>query len=696
MQRPCRAWGSVGVIRGARQRVGASWHVSCFGSGMPDLSAAREHMVRAHVAGRGIRDAALLAAMRQVPREAFLPPELAEFAYEDTPLPIARGQTISQPYIVALMTAALALRPQDRVLEIGTGSGYAAAVVSRIAREVYTIERHAELAEAAGARLRDLGFRNVHVLHGDGTLGWPAHAPYDAIVVTAGGPAIPEALLAQLAVGGRLVIPVGEDRTLQTLVRVTRAADGTLRREDLGDVRFVPLIGAEGWEEEPWTSRPRRPSPPATVARLLRDVAEPIAGETADLDFGALLERIGDARIVCLGEATHGTAEFYTLRAEITKALVRTRGFTIVAAEADWPDAARIHRYVRGLPGAPVPEWRAFMRFPQWMWRNHEVLAFVEWLRDWNAAHAPVGFYGLDLYSLYRSIHLVLDYLARVDPAAGRAARERYGGLMPWEGDPATYGRAVVTGRYRACEPEVVAILRDLLAREVEYAARDGEHFLDAVGNARVVANAEAYYRVMYYGGSASWNLRDGHMFDTLQALLRFHGPGAKAVLWEHNSHLGDAAATEMAVRGELNVGHLSRQAFGDRAYLIGFGTDHGTVAAAHDWDGPMHVMSVRPSHPESYEHLCHETGIPSFLLPLRTPARPEVRDELAPPRLERAIGVVYRPQTELQSHYFHAALPHQFDEWVWLDETRAVRPVTDAEARGVPRAHPFAPYGPP
>ena len=254
------------------------------------------------------------------------------------------------------------------------------------------------------------------------------------------------------------------------------------------------------------------------------------------------------------------------------------------------------------------------------MWRNHEVLEFVEWLREWNAAHAPVGFYGLDLYSLYRSIRLVLDYLDRVDPDAARIARERYGGLTPWEGDPATYGRAVVTGRYRACEEEVVAMLRDMLARELDYAARDGEHFLDAVGNARVVANAERYYRAMYYGGSASWNLRDQHMFETLEALLRFHGPDAKAVLWEHNSHLGDAAATEMGVRGELNVGHLCRQAFGDRAYLVGFGTDHGTVAAAHDWDGPMGVMAVRPAHPQSYERLCHDAEVPAFFLPLREP----------------------------------------------------------------------------
>jgi protein-L-isoaspartate(D-aspartate) O-methyltransferase len=662
-----------------------------------DLEEARQQMVRTQVAARGIRDPAVLAAMSTVPREAFLPPELSEFAYEDHPLPIDEGQTISQPYIVALMTAALGLRSGDRVLEIGTGSGYAAAVLGSIAREVYSIERHAALADLAAARLRSLGFERVHVLHGDGTLGWAEHAPYDAIVVTAGGPDVPEALVAQLATGGRLVIPIGEDKTLQTLVRITRAADGTLHREELGDVRFVPLIGAHGWTDEPWTGRPSvRGSAPASIARLVRETAEPFTDEIGRVDVGALVERIGDARVVLIGEATHGTSEFYALRAHITKALIRSRGFTIVAAEADWPDAARIHRYVKGLPSAPVPEWRAFARFPFWMWRNHEVLEFVEWLREWNAAHAPVGFYGLDLYSMYRSIRLVLDYLDRLDPEAARIARARYGCLTPWEGDPATYGRAAVTGRYRVCEREAVAALEDLLRKEMDYASRDGEHFLDAVGNARVVADAERYYRAMYYGGHTSWNLRDDHMFETLEALLRFHGPDAKAVVWEHNSHLGDAAATEMGAQGQRNVGHLCRQTFGDRAYLIGFGTDHGTVAAAHDWDGPMHAMDVRPSHPRSYEHLCHESGVPAFLLPLRIPAREAVREELMAPRLERAIGVVYRPDTELRSHYFHAVLPHQFDEWIWLDRTRAVSPVTDAVARGLPRAHPFAPYGPP
>jgi len=277
------------------------------------------------------------------------------------------------------------------------------------------------------------------------------------------------------------------------------------------------------------------------------------------------------------------------------------------------------------------------------------------------------------------------------DPDAARIARTRYGCLSPWEGDPAAYGRAVVSGGYRSCEEPVIAMLREMLDKRLDYQLRDGERYLDALQNARVVANAERYYRAMYYGSRESWNLRDQHMFETLQVLLAFRGPETKAVVWEHNSHVGNAAATEMGARGELNVGQLARETFGDAAYLVGFGTDHGTVAAASDWDGPMQVKSVRPAHPESYERLCHDAGIAAFLLALREPRRPEVRDELGAARLERAIGVIYRPETELQSHYFQAVLPVQFDEYVWFDETRAVRALGPTGAtHGMPETYPF------
>jgi len=664
------------------------------GSDVETFADKRRRMVDEQIAARRVADSAVLDAMRAVPREMFVPASASEFAYDDTPLPIEEGQTISQPYVVALMAEALELTPRDRVLEIGAGSGYAAAVLSRIAAEVYAIERHAALAELASRRMRKLGYENVHIVHGDGTLGWPEHAPYDAIVVAAGGPSVPEALRAQLAVGGRLVIPVGATPRAQELVRVRRVGPNEYRQEELGTVQFVPLIGAQGWADRspaPAIARPRGREAP--IAALLRETAEPFES-IESVKLGALLDRVGDARVVLLGEATHGSSEFYRMRAHITRELIVEQGFRAVAVEADWPDAARIDRYVRhGSASSARPE-AAFSRFPTWMWRNQEMHEFVEWLRHYNGETADparrVSFHGLDLYSLYTSAAAVIGYLERVDPEAASVARKRYGCLMPWERDPATYGRAALTGQYRTCEDDVVAALRDLLSRRLEYSRQDGERFLDAAQNARLVADAERYYRAIYYGSTASWNLRDQHMFDTLQSLVAFHGPETKIVVWEHNSHIGDAAATEMAARGELNVGRLCRAAFGERAYLVGFGTDHGTVAAASDWDAPMEIMDVRPAHAESYERLCHEAEVPAFLLSLRHPARAEVRDELLPSRLERAIGVIYRPASELASHYFQACLPRQFDEYVWFDRTAAVTPLGRAHTTGMPDTYPF------
>ena len=645
---------------------------------MPRLKTAR-HELADYLRRMGIADPRVIDAMRDVPRDAFLPPELQEFAYQDTPLPIGEGQTISQPYIVALMAEAARLRPHHRVLEVGTGSGYAAGVFSRLAREVFTIERSSSLAWLARTRLRELGFDNVEVRHGDGTLGWPDAAPFDAILVAAGGPELPSALLDQLAPGGRLVIPVGESPREQRLLSVERR-DGRFVREDLGAVRFVPLVGAGGWPT-PGSTRivaPPERARPGPVA-LLREAAEPMPGIEAS-DVGSLVERIGSARVVLLGEATHGTSEFYRMRARITRELIEHHGFRVVAIEGDWPDAAQAHRWVRGeaRDGRPAP----FTRFPTWMWRNRETLDFLEWLRAWNEGRDPAdraGFHGLDLYSLYASVGEVLRYLDGVDPPSGVIARERYGCLTPWQRDPATYGRAALTGRYRTCEDEVVATLRDLLSRRLEYAAADGERWLDAAQNARLVADAERYYRAMYRGGHHSWNLRDRHMFDTLRTQLEWLGPDARAVVWAHNSHVGDAAATEMGAQGQIDIGGLCRDWLGAGAYLVGFGTDRGTVAAASDWGGPVELKALRPARSGSYEGLCAATEIRAFTAHLREPVLADLPFELAGPRLERAVGVVYRPDTELQSHYFQASLPKQFDSWIWFEETDAVSPLRSA-----------------
>ena len=659
-----------------------------------DFVRRRLDMVEHQIAARGVRSELVLDAMRKVPREEFLPPLLREFAYEDSPLPIAEGQTISQPYIVALMADALLLRGGEQVLEIGTGSGYAAAVLAEIAANVYSVERIGQLAEKAAVTLTKLGCDNVRVLHADGTKGWPEHAPYDAIVVAAGGPKIPESLQRQLKVGGRLVIPVGTEVRAQELVRVTRVSESEFRREDLADVRFVPLLGKEGWESEAEPPLGRklqvvRPSE-QPLSRIIGSAAEPFGSiETADLN--PLLSRIGDARVVLIGEASHGTSEFYRMRDRISRALIETRGFNFVAIEGDWPDAARIDHYVRHREYRPS-EWTAFSRFPIWMWRNNEVRAFVDWLRSYNAAQKPtsrVAFHGLDLYSLYDSIRFVLEYLDNVDPATAKVARERYGCLTPWQSDPATYGHAALTGRYPTCEADVAHALRDLVQKRQAYAAHDGERFLDAVQNARLVANAERYYRIMYYGSRASWNLRDEHMFNTLNSLLAYHGDDSKGIVWAHNSHVGNAEATEMSARGEHNIGQLCRKEFGQDCYAIGFGTDHGTVAAASEWGGPMEIKDVRPSVRESVERLCHESETPHFMLGLRDREAAHTRG-LLKPRLERAIGVIYRPESELASHYFEAVLPRQFDEYIWFDETRAVAPLKTHELKGLPDTYPF------
>ena len=379
------------------------------------------------------------------------------------------------------------------------------------------------------------------------------------------------------------------------------------------------------------------------------------------------------------------------MRDRITRELIIKKDFRFVAIEGDWPDAARVDHYVRHLE-YPPSEWTAFARFPSWMWRNNEVRAFVDWLRLHNAAleaASQVAFHGLDLYSLYNSIRAVLKYLDQVDPATARVARERYGCLTPWQSDPATYGHAALTGTYPTCESDVAVVLTDLLQKHREYAEHDGQRFLDAVQNARLIANAERYYRIMYYGSRASWNLRDSHMFETLKMLLAFHGENGKAIIWAHNSHVGDAAATEMFSRGEYNLGHLCRKEFGPLAYAIGFGTHGGTVAAASEWDGPMEIKTVVPAIAESYEDVCHQVGKQSFLLNLQQTSLDQGQG-LHKPRLERAIGVIYRPETELASHYFHAVLPRQFDEYVWFDETTPIAPLETKMLEGLPDTYPF------
>ena len=426
--------------------------------------------------------------------------------------------------------------------------------------------------------------------------------------------------------------------------------------------------------------------PDRPVIGALREAAHRLHGTSADFD--PLLVAVGNSRLVLLGEASHGTHDFYRVRAEITKRLIREKGFSAVAVEADWPDAYRANRYVRGrsTDADAVDALGGFARFPQWMWRNADVLDFVGWLREYNDGQkndaAKVGFYGLDLYSLHASMQAVLDYLKVVDPESAVRAARRYACFDSFGGDPQTYGYATTLGLARSCETAVIGQLVELRAAAAEYARRDGRLAPDdlffAEQNANVVANAERYYRAMFEDHAASWNLRDQHMAETLGALSAFLEADprhAKVVVWAHNSHLGDARATEMgARRGELNVGQLIRERFGRAATLVGFTTYAGTVTAAADWNAEAERKVVRPALPQSYEALFHECGIGNFFLDLRSPS--PAAAALDPARLERAIGVIYRPETERLSHYFGARLPQQFDAVFHYDHTRAVEPL--------------------
>jgi erythromycin esterase-like protein len=422
----------------------------------------------------------------------------------------------------------------------------------------------------------------------------------------------------------------------------------------------------------------------APLHTTIRDAAHPITGSADDYDL--LLDLIGDAQVVLLGEASHGTHEFYHERARITRRLIEEEGFAAVAVEADWPDAYRVNRWVRGRSDDrdAFEALGDFERFPRWMWRNRDVLQFVDWLHRHNAEQPEdrrAGFYGLDLYSLFASMQEVIRFLEKVDPEAAARARHRYSCFDAFGEDTQAYGYAAEFGVTRSCEDQAVQQLLEVQRDRAGLAERDGrvpeDELFYTEQNARLVRNAEEYYRTMFRGRVDSWNLRDRHMSETLEALIGHLARGgrrARVVVWEHNSHIGDALATEMGQLGEWNIGQLTRQRLGDQSMLIGFTTYSGTVTAASDWDAPAERKRVRPALPESFEALFHTVGIPDFLLPLRGDAR--LAEALDKPRLERAIGVIYRPESERVSHYFEARIPQQFDAVIHLDDTSAVEPL--------------------
>jgi erythromycin esterase-like protein len=443
----------------------------------------------------------------------------------------------------------------------------------------------------------------------------------------------------------------------------------------------------------------------AKANRPLRAAAEGAAGLTDAVralarplrtprDLDPLMERIGAARFVLLGEASHGTAEYYTWRADLSRRLILEKGFSFLAVEGDWPDCYRVNRYVKGLPdsGASVREvLHAFTRWPTWMWANEEVVELVEWLRRHNEGlpgGQKVGFYGLDVYSLWDSLYAILTYLHRVDPSALPAAWKAFRCFELYGEDVREYARAT---RFvpNSCEQEVVALLRELRARTPQHRADGREAYFEAEQNAFVLKNAEAYYRAMIGGGPESWNVRDHHMADTLDRLMRHHGPSARAIVWEHNTHIGDGRFTDMADEGMVNVGQLTRERHaGEGVLLVGFGSYRGSVIAGTSWDAPMRRMRVPPGRAGSWESIMHQAGPDDKLLLFDAGAG---TGPILERRGHRAIGVVYHPEYEHFGNYVPTVLPRRYDAFLYLDRTEALHPLHDVrpDHEEVPETYP-------
>ncbi len=414
------------------------------------------------------------------------------------------------------------------------------------------------------------------------------------------------------------------------------------------------------------------------LGRELKKIALPL--EHAD-DLDPLIERIGDARFVLLGEASHGTSEFYTWRAELSKRLFEEKNFSFIAVEGDWPDCYRVNRYVKHLPDAghnAHEVLHAFERWPTWMWANREVVELTEWMRDFNrgrASEAQAGFFGLDVYSLWDSMRAVNAYLERIDPRLAAQARRAYNCFEPYAEDVQEYARATAIVP-TSCEDEAVSVLRDLRANAPQYREDGREGYFNAEQNALVAKNAELYYRTMVRGGPDSWNVRDNHMVETLERLMQHHGPNARAIVWEHNTHIGDARFTDMARAGMVNVGQLVRQAHGrEGVMLAGFASHRGTVIAAEEWGAPMQRMRVPIARPASFESAMHDGvgGDALLLFDGRDNGGVHGLDE---PMGHRAIGVVYDPNHERWGNYVPTIVPRRYDAILYIDESRAVDPL--------------------
>jgi len=630
----------------------------------------------------GIKNSLLLQAFQDIPEDLFLLKKLYPYTFKKSDIEKNLEPIEPRVVVIAKMLEKLKIKGGEKILAIGVDSVYILAILSKICKEVYIVETNEEYAKWAIEILKNIHITNVFIQIGNEKMGLEENAPYDTILIASEFEEISNTLKKQLKIGGRILVPIGPDWAHIIFEIIQRKSSTEYKVEKLKDNFFIPnpkIIPKIGSKE--FTDK--------EIVDEIKQKAIPF-NNIKKYPIDQLLDRIGEAKVVLFGEASHGTSEFYLTRQEITKALIEKKGFNFVCAEADWSDAEQISSYVKNEH--TQKDWMPFTRFPQWMWKNKEVLNFVEWLKKYNSENNnKAGFYGLDLYGLENSIDLVIRYLENIDVDLANLAKKRYACITPYMSNPAIYGKMVISNQLESCEKEILKMLVDLLKNK--YRLNHSPEYFYTYQNANVVVDAERYYKAMYYGSAESWNLRDFHMFHTLKSLLSYFGPQTKAIVWAHNSHIGNALATEMYSRGEINIGHLCKEHFEEKSYHVGFGTHTGTVAAAHNWGTKMEVMEVNNSLPKSYENLCHQTQIDAFTLPLREKFSGEkLRELLSTPKLERAIGVIYRPKTERMSHYFHAVLPSQFDEYIWFNKSKAVTPITTSNvSTKLLENHPFS-----
>ncbi len=644
-------------------------------AGAPTAAAARGRMVREGLERRGIRDRRVLDAMAAVPREQFVPEQFVGSAYEDRPLPIGAGQTISQPYVVALALEAAAVRPTDRVLEVGTGSGYAAAVLDELAAEVWTVERHGDLVVDASESLRAALHGNVHVRWGDGSLGWPEAAPFDVVLVSAAGEEVPEPLLEQLADGGRLVMPVGPGDGRQELVLVHRVGD-RLDREDLGPVQFVPLLPDRAARVAHAAGRsglhPTAVESDRSPAERLARSCEPFSSITG-ADLSGLVARLSGARVVVLGASTWGTSEFQQLCTRITQALVEQLGCRTIVLDADWPDVAALDAWCAGFEptgDAPAP----CTTFPSWRWRNQEFGVLLAWLRR-RATRVggsdPVRLVGLDVDAGDGVRARALEALDGCDPIAASELRRRYVTGVPWEHDAL---------RHPELSASCAAVLDGVITSSAAATVERLEHpsgpgaFLDPATRDTLVRSTPASIAGIVEARPGWWSDRERRAATFLRSVAeRVEGP---VVVWTHAARAGDAGATDLDLEGTPSLGQACRAHLGDAAYLVGLGTGTGSVAAATSWGGHTEVLPLDPARAGSVEELLGASHLPACLLDLRATRQGRVGAELGGRRPQRVVGPVVGSEAGDTPPVLRGVLPQQFDEFIWVGTSSAVVPV--------------------